>query len=125
MLRSTADLDLIRRGRLSPGDLHPLVRAALFPGAPPGPGLSLEDEPVGAALVPGVPPGPGLPLEGELVRVRCKGAWHEIDVRLGRLDPLAHTRPLALSIAFAVTWCVGYALFYSTFESHLRRLADG
>lgn len=41
------------------------------------------------------------------------------------LDPLAHTRPLALSIAFAVTWCVGYALFYSTFESHLRRLADG
>jgi uncharacterized membrane protein len=41
------------------------------------------------------------------------------------LDPLAHTRPIALSIGFAVTWCVGYALFYSTFESHLRRLADG
>ena len=41
------------------------------------------------------------------------------------LDPLAHTRPLGLSIGFAVTWCVGYALFYSTFESHLRRLADG
>jgi uncharacterized membrane protein len=41
------------------------------------------------------------------------------------LDPLAHTRPLALSIAFALTWCIGYALFYSTFESHLRRLADG
>ena len=41
------------------------------------------------------------------------------------LDPLAHTRPLAVSIAFAVTWCVGYALFYSTFRGHLRRLADG
>jgi uncharacterized membrane protein len=41
------------------------------------------------------------------------------------LDPLAYTRPLALSVAFAVTWCVGYALFYSTFQSHLRRLADG
>ena len=41
------------------------------------------------------------------------------------LDPLAHTRPLGLSIGFAVTWCVGYGLFYSTFENHLRRLADG
>ena len=40
------------------------------------------------------------------------------------LDPLAHARPLALSTAFAVTWCVGYALFYSTFRSQLRRL-DG
>ena len=40
------------------------------------------------------------------------------------LDPLAHTRPLALSIGFAVTWCAGYALFYSTFDSQLRRLAD-
>jgi len=38
------------------------------------------------------------------------------------LDPLAHARPLALSTAFAVTWCVGYALFYSTFRSQLRRL---
>jgi hypothetical protein len=40
------------------------------------------------------------------------------------LDPLAHTRPLALSIGFALTWCVGYALFYATFGSRLRRLAD-
>ena len=40
------------------------------------------------------------------------------------LDPLAHTRPLALSVAFAVTWCVGYGLFYSTFRGQLRRLAD-
>jgi uncharacterized membrane protein len=40
------------------------------------------------------------------------------------LDPLSHTRPLALSIAFAVTWCLGYAVFYSTFQSQLRRLAD-
>jgi uncharacterized membrane protein len=41
------------------------------------------------------------------------------------LDPLAHGRPLVLSVAFAVTWCVGYGLFYSTFQSRLRRLADG
>lgn len=40
------------------------------------------------------------------------------------LDPFAHTRPLALSTAFAVTWCLGYALFYSTFRRRLRRLAD-
>jgi uncharacterized membrane protein len=40
------------------------------------------------------------------------------------LDPLAHARPLVLSIAFAVTSCVGYALFYSTFRGQLRRLAD-
>ncbi|MEU4625394.1 hypothetical protein AB0G04_36160 [Actinoplanes sp. NPDC023801] len=73
MLRSTADLELIRRGRLSPGDLHPLVRAVLFPGTP------------------APPPEPDLPLGGELVRVRCGGVWHEIEVRLGRLDPLAHT----------------------------------
>jgi uncharacterized membrane protein len=40
------------------------------------------------------------------------------------LDPLAHGRPLALSAAFAVTWCVGYALFYSTFQTQLRGLDD-
>jgi hypothetical protein len=73
MTRSTADLELIRLGRLTPGDLHPLVRAALFPGTP------------------APPPEPELPAGGEFFRVRCNGAWHEIDVRLGRLDPLAHT----------------------------------
>jgi hypothetical protein len=122
MLRTSADLELIRRGRLSPGALHPLIRAALFPGAPPA---SSEPAP-SAALFPGVPPAPpepgppagspavlpappepgpstgipgrrpappdlGPPVGGELVRVRCQGVWHEIDVRLGRLDPLAHT----------------------------------
>ena len=40
------------------------------------------------------------------------------------LDPLSHGRPLALSVAFAVTWCAGYALFYSTFRSQLQRLSD-
>lgn len=41
------------------------------------------------------------------------------------LDPLAQARPLALSAAFAILWCAGYALFYSTFRSELQRLADG
>jgi uncharacterized membrane protein len=40
------------------------------------------------------------------------------------LDPLAHSRPIALSTAFAITWCLGYALFYSTFRAQLRRLDD-
>jgi hypothetical protein len=73
MLRVNADLELIRRGRLPAGALHPLVRDALFPGAP------------------AVPSEAALPVDGELVRVRCEGFWHEIEVRLGRLDPLVHT----------------------------------
>lgn len=40
------------------------------------------------------------------------------------LNPLAQTRPLALSTAFAILWCAGYALFYSTFRSQLQQLAD-
>jgi uncharacterized membrane protein len=40
------------------------------------------------------------------------------------LDPLAHARPLALSVFFAVAWCMGYAIFYSTFRGQLRRLEE-
>jgi uncharacterized membrane protein len=40
------------------------------------------------------------------------------------LDPLAHGRPIVLSAAFAVVWCTGYALFYSTFRAQLEALAD-
>lgn len=40
------------------------------------------------------------------------------------LDPLAHGRPIALSTGFAVAWCLGYALFYSTFRVQLRRLDE-
>jgi uncharacterized membrane protein len=39
-------------------------------------------------------------------------------------DPLAHGRPIALSTAFAILWCAGYALFYSTFREQLEGLAD-
>jgi hypothetical protein len=70
LVRYCADLELIRQGRLAPGALHPLVRDVLFPGAPAA---------------------PFVPTDGELVRVRCGGVWHEIEARLGRLDPLAHT----------------------------------
>jgi uncharacterized membrane protein len=40
------------------------------------------------------------------------------------LDPLAHGRPLALSVAFAVAWCTGYALFYAAFGAQLRGLEE-
>ena len=40
------------------------------------------------------------------------------------LDPLAHGRPLALSISFALVWCTGYALFYAMFRTQLRELEE-
>jgi uncharacterized membrane protein len=40
------------------------------------------------------------------------------------VDPLAHARPIALSTAFAILWCAGYALFYSTFRAQLERLSE-
>ncbi|MCB5182214.1 ankyrin repeat domain-containing protein [Streptomyces antimicrobicus] len=61
------DLHLLRTGRLTVDDLHPLVAAALFPQAPPAAG----------------PPGPAEPAP---VRVRCRdGAWHEVRFRGGDL----------------------------------------
>ena len=42
----------------------------------------------------------------------------------GALDPLAHKGPLALSAFFAVSWCCGYALFYSVFRPQLQRLEE-
>ena len=40
------------------------------------------------------------------------------------IDPLAHGRPLALSTAFAVAWCLGYAVFYGAFRAQLGRLVS-
>lgn len=66
------DLELLHRGLVTPADLHPLVRAALFPHARGG---------VPAARGPAFGP----------VRVRCRGQWHRIDNAGGRLVPLDHT----------------------------------
>jgi hypothetical protein len=103
LARYQVDLDLIRAGRITPADLHPLVRAALFPGAAAGP-PAVPVVPSGsgvAAAVSGAGPAPEVSLgfvagpapaavDGA-VRVRCRGDWHEIGVRIGRLDLLAHT----------------------------------
>ena len=60
------DLDLLRAGALTPDELHPLVTEALFPGRGPVAGPPLPS-----------PPAP--------VRVRCRGAWHEVAFRDGKL----------------------------------------
>ncbi|OEJ34812.1 ankyrin repeat domain-containing protein [Streptomyces subrutilus] len=65
------DLELVRTGRITPRELHPLVSAALFPAAGPAVG----------------PPGPDT---GRPVRVRCHGVWHEVRSRGGVLD-VPHT----------------------------------
>ncbi|WP_067832386.1 ankyrin repeat domain-containing protein [Actinomadura kijaniata] len=62
----TPDPLLLRAGRITPEELHPLVRAAVFPARPPaGP----------------PPPAPLAP-----VRIRCRGERHEARWRGGRLD---------------------------------------
>jgi len=42
----------------------------------------------------------------------------------GLADPLAYPKPIALSAFFAISCCAGYAVFYSLFEQHLRRLEE-
>ena len=42
----------------------------------------------------------------------------------GVLDPLAHARPLAVSVVFAIASFGGYAVFYALFHPQLRRLEE-
>lgn len=68
-VRRSPDLELVRAGWMAPGELHPLVRAALFPEA---------------TVVPPVADSPGD------VRVRCRGEWHRVDPGAGCLRALDH-----------------------------------
>ncbi|GAA1551548.1 hypothetical protein GCM10009678_38050 [Actinomadura kijaniata] len=72
--RRLPDLDLLRAGRITPEELHPLVRDALFPARPP------VDGPVG-------PPGPALPVP---VAVPCRRRQHGLRFRDGVLED-SHT----------------------------------
>ncbi|WP_157751331.1 ankyrin repeat domain-containing protein [Actinoplanes derwentensis] len=73
--RPPIDRELVRVGHLTPADLHPLVRAVLFPSAPGGPTAA---EPAGL-------------LADEMLRVRCRGVWHWVGVSAGRVELPEHT----------------------------------
>jgi len=73
--RRLPDLDLLRFGDIAPDELHPLIGASLFPERPPQP----TEGPPGPAVQPSAP-----------VRVRCRGEWHWVQSRNGRLD-IPHT----------------------------------
>ncbi|WP_051807355.1 ankyrin repeat domain-containing protein [Streptomyces sp. NRRL F-2664] len=102
------DLELVRTGRISPRALHPLVAAALFPGAGPAVG----------------PPGPDT--DGAPVRVRCHGAWHEVRSRGGVLD-VPHTaeeqqRERAMrAFGGAVSGCFAVQQTWTTGQGRLPR----
>lgn len=101
------DLELVRTGLVSPHELHPLVSAALFPGAGPA-----------------VPPtGPGT---DEPVRVRCRGGWHEVRSRNGVLDvphtPEEQQRERAMrAFGGAVSGCFAVQQSWTTGEGRLPR----
>ncbi|MEV4498612.1 ankyrin repeat domain-containing protein [Micromonospora arborensis] len=67
----SVDLELVRHGLLTPAELHPMVRAALFPAAA---ATALRDD---------------VDLRRE-VPVRCRGEWHMVRHGDGQLDPVSH-----------------------------------
>ncbi|MFJ2747912.1 ankyrin repeat domain-containing protein [Streptomyces sp. NPDC087297] len=101
------DAELVRTGRIAPRELHPLVAAALFPGAGPAVG----------------PPGPDM---GGPVRVRCRGGWHEVRSRGGVLD-VPHTREeqqrerAMRAFGGAVSGCFAVQQIWTTGEGRLPR----
>ena len=75
-----ADLELVRHGLLDRTELHPLVRAALFPHAPAEPAAPAA--PVGGGSHPDL---------RVAAPVRCQGAWHTVVHADGRLNVNSHT----------------------------------
>ncbi|MFE2129660.1 ankyrin repeat domain-containing protein [Streptomyces amritsarensis] len=101
------DAELVRTGRISPRELHPLVAAALFPEAGPAVG----------------PPGPDA---GGPVRVRCRGGWHEVRSRDGVLEvphtPQEQQRERAMrAFGGAVSGCFAVQQIWTTGEGRLPR----
>jgi hypothetical protein len=73
--RRMPDLELLRHGLITAAELHPLVRAALFPEQPD----------------PGYRPAVASTVDvGSPVPVRCAGRAHRVAWRSGRLEPLDH-----------------------------------
>lgn len=80
LLRPPADLELVRHGRIGVADLHPLTRAAMFPGTgPAGVARAPEDGIVPEGFA-----------EDRQLRIRCGSRWHWIRLRDGQLELLHH-----------------------------------
>jgi hypothetical protein len=75
--RRAPDLELLRHGRLTHGQLHPMVRAALFPDEPRTP-------------LTGYQPLPGSDPTGA-VPVRCSRVWHEVTWQPAGIRSRFHT----------------------------------
>ncbi|MQY03661.1 ankyrin repeat domain-containing protein [Actinomadura macrotermitis] len=72
---ASPDLALVRAGRLTPEDLHPLVSRTLFP----------------ARAVPEGPTGPRPPRPPVPAKIRCRGETHEVWFENGELRTPGHT----------------------------------
>jgi ankyrin repeat protein len=70
-----SELELLRLGRIMADALHPLVRRAYFP----------DERHPGEYRPQTRPPSVGG------VAVRCRGAWHHVGWRHGRVEPFDHT----------------------------------
>ncbi|TKK85395.1 ankyrin repeat domain-containing protein [Herbidospora galbida] len=102
------DRVLLDAGLLTPDDLHPLVREALFPGLPPG---------------ASGPPEPVLP---EPVRVRCGGAWHQVvsgggSLRLAHSDDEQRRERAMRALGGAVSGCFAVEQSWTSGEGRLPR----
>ncbi|GGN77027.1 hypothetical protein GCM10010112_49700 [Actinoplanes lobatus] len=73
LLRQPVEIGLVARGLIPVREVHPLVRAALFPDVPAGSAPPRRDA------------------HDVRVRVRCGGEWHWIGLRGNDLDLLDHT----------------------------------
>ncbi|WP_191841859.1 ankyrin repeat domain-containing protein [Catellatospora chokoriensis] len=80
LLRPPADVELLRHDRIGVEELHPLVRAALFPATDPA-----ETRPASDFSI--VPAGFW---QDERIRVRCGRQWHWISLRDGSVELLHH-----------------------------------
>ncbi|GGM80246.1 ankyrin repeat domain-containing protein [Dactylosporangium sucinum] len=105
-----ADLILIAAGHRTPGDLHPLIREALFPALPASP--------------PRTPPRPAEPAAA---RVRCQGTWHTVSVSGGRLRMEDHSEAEVLreetlrALGGTSAGCFAVHLTWTTGTGHLPR----
>jgi hypothetical protein len=81
--RRPADPELVRHGLITPGELHPLVRSVLSPDS----ALSVA----GGLAAAGNEPAAITSISDGPVRVRCRGRWHEIEHRDGRLVLASHS----------------------------------